>query len=104
MGLGPYCRCPSRARELARANRPPPSSIAVSPRSTAPGTEALQTLGFDVGEVELGTVAAWVARGLTAHDAAYVALAEAGDVMLISGDDQILEVAASISSPLASVR
>jgi predicted nucleic acid-binding protein len=52
----------------------------------------------------LGTVAAWVARGLTAYDAAYVALAEARDVVLISDDDQILEVAASISSPLASVR
>lgn len=66
--------------------------------------EALHALGFDVGEVELGTVAAWVARGLTAYDAAYVALAETRDVMLISDDDQILEVAASISSPLASVR
>ena len=64
--------------------------------------EALQTLGFDVGEAELGTVAAWVAKGLTAYDAAYVALAEARYVSLISDDDQILEVAASIASPLAS--
>jgi len=65
--------------------------------------ESLQTLGFDVGEAELGTVAAWVARGLTAYDAAYVALAEARAVRLISDDDKILEVAASIASPLASV-
>lgn len=64
--------------------------------------ESLQTLGFDVGEAELDTVAAWVARGLTAYDAAYVALAEARGVRLISDDDQILEVAASIASPLAS--
>ena len=38
--------------------------------------EALGDLSFGVGEPDLQLVASWVARGLTAYDAAYVALAE----------------------------
>jgi predicted nucleic acid-binding protein len=34
---------------------------------------ALEDLGFDVAEPDLGAVAAWTSRGLTAYDAAYVA-------------------------------
>jgi len=61
--------------------------------------EAPQTLGFDVGEDELGSVAAWVARSLPAYAAASLPLAEVRGIRLISDDDQILEVAASVASP-----
>ncbi len=37
---------------------------------------ALADLGFDIGEPELRSVTAWTARGLSAYDSAYVALAE----------------------------
>ncbi|MGH2732655.1 MAG: type II toxin-antitoxin system VapC family toxin [Actinomycetota bacterium] len=63
---------------------------------------ALDDLAFDVGEAELTAVAAWVARGLTAYDAAYVALAEGRRVGLITDDGRILEVAGAVASPLAA--
>src|SRR5216117_4036162 len=39
--------------------------------------EALDGLSFELVEPDLTTVAKWVAAGLTAYDAAYVAVAEA---------------------------
>jgi predicted nucleic acid-binding protein len=63
---------------------------------------ALDDLGFEVGEAELTSVAAWVAKGLTAYDAAYVALAEGRKVGLITDDDKILSVATTVASPLAA--
>ena len=53
----------------------------------------LQRSGFDVVEPDLAGVATWVARGLTAYDASYVALAEQLDVPLATGDRLILELA-----------
>jgi predicted nucleic acid-binding protein len=62
--------------------------------------EALGDLSFEVGEPELQLVASWVARGLTAYDAAYVALAEERDLALVTDDETIIELAREISRPL----
>ena len=51
-------------------------------------------------EPELQLVASWVARGLTAYDAAYVALAEERDLALVTDDETIIELAPEISRPL----
>lgn len=61
---------------------------------------ALDDLGLDVREPELNAVAAWVARGLTAYDAAYVALAEQIGIELVSDDAEILRLAEGIAQPL----
>ena len=62
--------------------------------------EALGDLSFGVGEPELQLVASWVARGLTAYDAAYVALAEQRGLALVTDDETIIELAPEISRPL----
>lgn len=61
---------------------------------------ALDALGFEFVEPELARVARWTARGLTASDAAYVAVAEAAGVPLVTDDDLVLQVAAGIAEPL----
>jgi len=61
---------------------------------------ALDDLLFEVAEPELSRVAAWVARGLTAYDAAYVALAEERAVPLVTDDEAIVKVAGEIARPL----
>ena len=61
--------------------------------------ERVQKSGFDVLEVDLARVATWVARGLTAYDASYVALAEQLEVPLATGDRLILELAPRIAVP-----
>lgn len=61
--------------------------------------DRLQKSGFDVLEPDLGRVATWVARGLTAYDASYVALAEQLDVPLATGDRLILELAPRLAVP-----
>jgi predicted nucleic acid-binding protein len=62
---------------------------------------ALDDLLFEVAEPELARVAAWVARGLTAYDAAYVALAEERALPLVTDDEAIVKVAGEIARPLA---
>ena len=62
---------------------------------------ALEELGFEFREPELARVARWTARGLTAYDAAYVALAEAEVLRLITDDDLIVSVAPEIAVALA---
>lgn len=62
---------------------------------------ALDDLGFDLREPALEGVARWTARGLTAYDAAYVALAEAEAVRLVTDDELVLTVAPEIAKPLA---
>jgi predicted nucleic acid-binding protein len=54
--------------------------------------EALADLSFEVSEPELSSVASWVSRGLTAYDAAYVALAETRELSLITDDDATIEI------------
>jgi predicted nucleic acid-binding protein len=65
---------------------------------------SLGELQFGIAEAELNLVAAWVARGLTAYDAAYVALAEGRGIALITDDDQILTEASSVATALAAAQ
>lgn len=61
---------------------------------------ALDELGFEFEEPELPRVAAWTARGLTAYDAAYVALAETRATPLITDDDLVVALAVDIATAL----
>jgi predicted nucleic acid-binding protein len=61
---------------------------------------SLSTLGFDLIEPDLAAVARWAARGLTAYDAAYVAVAEQAGAMLITDDDQMLRIAPQLTTAL----
>ena len=61
--------------------------------------DQLDRTRFDVIEPELKPIARWVGRGLTAYDAAYVALAEQLDIPLITVDRTILKIAPRVSRP-----
>jgi predicted nucleic acid-binding protein len=63
---------------------------------------ALEDLSFDVREPELTRVAKWTAEGLTAYDAAYVALAEGEGIQLVTDDDLIVRIAAGIAMALGA--
>lgn len=65
---------------------------------------ALDQLGFEQTEPDLVRVARWTARGLTAYDSAYVAVAEALETPLVTDDDLIVEIAREIAQPLAETR
>lgn len=58
---------------------------------------------LELREPELDRVARWTARGLTAYDAAYVALAETEGIGLVTDDDLILSKAPEIVTALASI-
>lgn len=58
-------------------------------------------LGLQVVEPELPLLAGWVAQGLTAYDAAYVAIAEQTGARLITDDRGILDIAPNLTTPLA---
>lgn len=60
----------------------------------------LEEAGLDVVEPPLRSIASWTARGLTACDACYVAVAEALGCALVTTDDAVLEVAPGIAQPL----
>jgi predicted nucleic acid-binding protein len=62
----------------------------------------LEDLGFELSEPDLARVASWTARGLTAYDAAYVAVAEATHTRLITDDDLIITTAGDIAVALAT--
>jgi predicted nucleic acid-binding protein len=62
---------------------------------------SLDALGFELVDPDLLRVARWTAHGLTAYDAAYVAVAEAGTVELVTDDELILAVAHEVAVPLA---
>jgi predicted nucleic acid-binding protein len=64
---------------------------------------ALDELGFELVEPELARVAHWTARGLTAYDAAYVAVAEAERARLVTDDELIVVVAGDVATALADV-
>lgn len=56
---------------------------------------------FEVDEPDLSAVAGWTAQGLTAYDAAFVAVAERRGVRLVTADREILQIAPEIARPLA---
>jgi predicted nucleic acid-binding protein len=60
----------------------------------------LPNLGFELPEPELSSVARWAASGLTAYDAAYVAVAEQAGVALITDDEQIVRGAPEVAVAL----
>lgn len=63
---------------------------------------SLSDLGFDLVEPEPETIARWAGQGLTAYDAAYVAVAEEIGVPLITDDTQICQVATDLAERLRS--
>lgn len=65
---------------------------------------SLKQIAFDVGEPELEDLTPWIARGLSAYDAAYVALAEVRDVSLITDDEQIVTIAEERAIALRAFR
>lgn len=64
--------------------------------------DRLQRAGFEVVDPDLADVARWVADGLTAYDASYVALAELLSTKLVTDDRAILEIAPDVAQPLRS--
>jgi len=50
-------------------------------------------------EAPLARTASWTARGLTAHDTTYVALAEERGIRLVANARQILDLAEGIAQP-----
>jgi predicted nucleic acid-binding protein len=62
----------------------------------------LKQLGLQLVEPELERVAIWTARGLTAYDAAYVAVAETAGATLVTADQLVLSTATEIAQPLTS--
>jgi predicted nucleic acid-binding protein len=63
---------------------------------------SLDELGFNFVEPALERVAHWTVRGLTAYDAAYVALAEAEDMQLVTDDELIVSTTGGIATALAA--
>lgn len=57
----------------------------------------LEDSRFDIVDPRLDRIASWTARGLTAYDATYVALAEERGIRLVTNDRQILAVAEAIA-------
>lgn len=64
--------------------------------------EELNRLKFDLREPPMSELARWLGRGLTGSDAAYAAVASAGDVPLITDDEELLRLAAPVAQPLAT--
>jgi len=64
---------------------------------------ALGDLGFELKEPDLDRVARWTSRGLRTYDAAYVALAEAETIRLVTDDDRIVATAPGVAAALAAV-
>jgi predicted nucleic acid-binding protein len=63
----------------------------------------LASLAFVVRQPSLGTVALWTARGLTAYDACYLALAEERRTVVVTADEQILAVGEEFARSLGSL-
>ena len=61
---------------------------------------SLDDLLFEVAQPDLQSVASWVARGLSAYDAVYVALAEERALTLVTDDQTILATAGAVARPL----
>jgi hypothetical protein len=70
-------------------------------RFTGELAASLDAPGFGLVESDLSGFARWTARGFTACDSAYVAIAEGLAVELVTDDDLILAAAPRIAAPLA---
>lgn len=62
----------------------------------------LDSLGFEFREPTLVRVAHYAAQGLSAYDAAYVAVAEDAHALLVTDDARIVEVAPHIATALSA--
>lgn len=62
--------------------------------------DLLDRSGVILDEATLSGVVRWTARGLTAYDAAYVALAEERECRLVTADAGIVELVPGIAVPL----
>lgn len=65
--------------------------------------EALPQTGIELVEPDLRAVARWTAAGLTAYDAAYVAVAEGTGAQLLTDDEEIARAAPDVAVRLKSV-
>ncbi|MEO6913067.1 MAG: type II toxin-antitoxin system VapC family toxin [Candidatus Baltobacteraceae bacterium] len=62
----------------------------------------LDALPFDLRQPALGAIAEWTARGMSAYDACYVALAQTESIPLITEDKLILATAPDIARSLTT--
>lgn len=62
---------------------------------------ALSDLNFEILTADPESLAPWIATGLTAYDATYVAIAESSGARLITADRQIMTVAGDLATDLA---
>ena len=58
---------------------------------------------FELRDPELDRVARWTGEGLTAYDAAYIAVAEAEAIPLFTDDDLIVQTAPQIATALGTI-
>jgi predicted nucleic acid-binding protein len=63
--------------------------------------DTLPALGIVIVDPELSAIARWAGRGLTAYDAAYVALAEQTSTQLITDDARLVSQAPGLAVALA---
>ncbi len=61
----------------------------------------IQELGFEFVEPDLRSVARLTAAGLTAYDAAYVAIAENHELQLVTDDERLVAAAPHVAVALA---
>jgi predicted nucleic acid-binding protein len=61
---------------------------------------ALPELGFELIEPQLSGIARWATDGLTAYDAAYVAVAEQAGVKLVTDDAEIVRTVPELAAAL----
>lgn len=60
----------------------------------------LDRIGLEYREAPAEELASWMSRGLTASEAARVAVATAADLRLLTADPRLVEVAAAVVEPL----
>jgi predicted nucleic acid-binding protein len=65
--------------------------------------DGLTGLGFRVHEPALEGIVTWCARGLTAYDACYLAVAEERRTVVVTTDDLLLSAGGASAQPLHSM-
>jgi hypothetical protein len=68
----------------------------LEPEKLASFAEAVRGIGLEVRRPQAATVARWMARGLSAREAAAVAVADEGDLRLISANPRLVGIAAPV--------